>query len=210
MSSLPADTATLTDAQLAAALRNGDDAAFRMLLERYHAALLQLAQSFVSDASVADAVVREALGEVLLRLDTFDDARSSLSVWLFGIVINRARARSPVAEPAAAESLGPAVDPTRFRGPEDQYHGGWRTFPGSWGEARDQQLGSPEALARMRNTLDSLPRNQRQVVVLRDVLGCTAAEVSDLLGISDTLQRPLLHHARTRVREALASLMTGK
>lgn len=208
MASLPAETAALTDAQLVSALRNGDDAAFKMLLERYDAAMVQLAQSFARDPSVADDVVRAAWLDVLGRLAAFD-CRSKLSVWLFGIVIDHARAKSPVSDEPAEDQLAPAVDPARFRGPDDQYYGGWRTFPEPWGEAPDQRLRSPEALAYTRSAVDSLPPVQRQVVLLRDVHGCTGAEVSVLLGIAEAMQRALLHRARSSVREALASFMTG-
>lgn len=209
MASLPAETAALTDAQLVSALRNRDDAAFKVLLGRYHASMVQLAHSFVRDPSVADDVVRAAWLDVLGRLAAFD-SRSKLSVWLFGIVIDHARGTSPVSDESAEEQLAPAVDPARFRGPDDQYHGGWLTFPASWGESPDKRLRSPEALAYTRSAIDSLPPAQLRVVLLRDVHGCTAAEVSDLLGTAEAMQRALLHRARSSVREALASFMTGE
>jgi RNA polymerase sigma-70 factor (ECF subfamily) len=209
MASLPAETAALTDAQLVGALRNRDDAAFKTLLERYHASLLQLAQSFGRDPSVADDVVRATWLDVLGRLGDFD-GRSKLSVWLIGIVIEHSRARSAVSDEPAEAELAPAVEPSRFRGPDDEYHGGWRTFPASWGEAADQRLRSPEAQAWTRRAIDSLPPVQRRVVLLRDVHGCIAAEVSVLLGMTEPKQRALLHRARSSVREALASFMTGR
>ena len=209
MAPLPAETAALTDAQLVSALRSGDDAAFKMLLERYHTSMVQVAHSFVRDPAVADDIVRAAWLDALARLAAFD-GRSKLSVWLFGIVIDHARGTSPVSDEPAEEQLAPAVDPARFRGPNDQYDGGWRAFPAPWGEAPDKRLRSPEALAYTRNAIDSLPPAQRRVVLLRDVHGCTAGEVSDLLGMAEATQRALLHRARSSVREALASFLTGE
>jgi RNA polymerase sigma-70 factor (ECF subfamily) len=45
------------------------------------------------------------------------------------------------------------------------------------------------------------------VITLRDLVGCSAPEVCELLGISDGNQRVLLHRARSKVRRALAPVM---
>ena len=57
---------------------------------------------------------------------------------------------------------------------------------------------------RVQSLLTALPDSQRQVVVLRDVEGLPAAEVAELLGVSDGNQRVLLHRARARLRHLLA------
>ena len=49
----------------------------------------------------------------------------------------------------------------------------------------------------------ALPPAQREVVTLRDVEGWTAEEVCNVLEISDTNQRVLLHRGRSSVRRAL-------
>ena len=51
--------------------------------------------------------------------------------------------------------------------------------------------------------LNGLPERQREVITLRDVLGYTGAEVCNVLAISDTNERVLLHRARSRVRAAV-------
>src|SRR5262249_49314772 len=104
----------------------------------------------------------------------------------------------------------PAVDPDRFRGADDQYHGGWRTFPLAWGESPDQRLRSPEARAQVRVAVNSLSAIQQRIVILRDVHGCTPAEVSDLLAVAEETQRVLLHRGRARLRQLLASFLTGE
>ena len=210
MSSLRADTATLTDGHLLSGLRRGDDAAFRALLERYHGSLVELAETFLDDSSVAESLARDAWLALLGMLATLEEGVSP-SRLLFGIVIERARTISPPGTDTSADELvAPAVDPERFRGPEEQYHGGWRIFPPAWAGISDEVLRSREARGHVRIAVKSLPAAQRRVVILRDVHGCTTAEVSDLLGISDTTQRALLHRGRAKVRQALASFLTGE
>jgi RNA polymerase sigma-70 factor (ECF subfamily) len=58
-------------------------------------------------------------------------------------------------------------------------------------------------MAALRTAVDALPEAQRAVVILRDIVGCTAEETRNALGLSDTNQRVLLHRGRSRVRAAL-------
>ncbi|MFU8806353.1 MAG: RNA polymerase sigma factor, partial [Bradymonadaceae bacterium] len=50
---------------------------------------------------------------------------------------------------------------------------------------------------------EDLPPKQRSVVILRDVEGLDAAEVCELLKVSDGNQRVLLHRGRVSVRDAV-------
>jgi RNA polymerase sigma-70 factor, ECF subfamily len=47
------------------------------------------------------------------------------------------------------------------------------------------------------------------VITLRDVEGWSAQEVCNILDLSETNQRVLLHRGRTRVRQALDDHLTG-
>ena len=60
-----------------------------------------------------------------------------------------------------------------------------------------------ETLRVIESALAELPEAQRQVVVLRDVEGLSSEEICNILEVSDTTQRVLLHRGRARVRQAL-------
>ena len=54
----------------------------------------------------------------------------------------------------------------------------------------------------------ALPAGQRAVITLRDVVGCSSEEVCNVLDLSETNQRVLLHRARSKVRGALEDYLT--
>jgi len=199
------------DARLVASLRRGDERAFALLLDRYHASLVRLATAYVRDRAVAEEVAQETWLGVVEGIDRFE-GRSSLKTWIFRILTNRAKTRGeregrtiPFTALASFDDEGePSVEPERFL---DASHpvwpGHWASPPESWDEIPERRLESAETLARIRDAIDALPPLQAQVISLRDVEGWSSEEVCELLALSEVNQRVLLHRARSKVRGAL-------
>ena len=82
-------------------------------------------------------------------------------------------------------------------------------MPPGWGAAPEERLLSGEARSLINAAIDSLPPSQREVVTLRDSEGWTTEEVCNILQITETNQRVLLHRGRSRVRRALERYLTG-
>jgi|SRR5271157_1729539 len=203
--------ASAEDLRMVEALRSGNEGAFVSLIDQYHASMLRLAMVFVSSQAVAEEVVQEAWLGVLQGLDRFE-GRSSLKTWIFRILTNRAKTRAqregrsvPFSSLPEFNSdlTEPAVEPDRFRGPDQQWPGHWVSFPHRWDEIPEERILSQETLTRIQEAIDTLPHGQREVIVLRDVEGCSSDEACNLLGVSEANQRVLLHRARSRVRRAL-------
>jgi RNA polymerase sigma-70 factor (ECF subfamily) len=194
------------DAALVQRLLAGDEAAFSDLVALYHGSLQRLALTFVSDYGAAEEVVQDTWLGVLKGLRSFE-GRASLKTWIFRILVNRARTRG--ARDGRTINFSALEDPTDEEVPlADRFsaEGRWVQPPALWQEQ------DPEDLLLRRETADrllaavaSLPSNQRAVVTLRDIDGIDAQEVCNILGISETNQRVLLHRARTKVRAALES-----
>jgi len=200
------------DAALVERLRKRDEAAFLEIVQRYHGSLVRLAQSFVNSRAAAEDAAQETWIGVLQGIDRFE-GRSSLKTWIFRILINRSKTRAeregrsipfsalwdPKADPGE-----PSVDPSRFHGPEDpEWPYGWVSRPKDWGGTPEQRLLTQELRVRLEDAIAALPPSQREVITLRDVQGWTSEEVCNVLGISETNSRVLLHRARSKVRQAL-------
>ena len=193
-----------------AALRRGDEAAFVQLIDMYHASLLRLARSYVSDRAVAEEVVQETWLGVIRGIDRFE-GRSSLKTWIYRILTNTAKKRG-VRErrtvPFSALLSGDdgddgVVDADRFLAEGNLWAGHWASPPSSWGSAPEERLLAGEARELIEATIATLPDSQRQVITLRDVDGWSSEEVCNVLDLTEVNQRVLLHRARAKVRQAL-------
>jgi len=198
-------------------LRGGDEAAFVRVVNTYSASLKRLALAFVSSDGVAEEVVQETWLAVLTGIARFE-GRSSVKTWIFKILTNRAKTRairekrtisfSELEDPSEPDQ--PAVDPARF------LPAGHAAFPRHWASplehwsasAEDAVVGR-ETMGVLQRELDRLPPAQRVVVALRDVHGWPAAEVCEVLGLSEANQRVLLHRGRSRLRGALEVYFAG-
>ncbi len=195
-----------------AALRNGEEAAFTALVNRYHATMIRLAMIYVSDRSVAEEVAQEAWMGILRSLDNFE-GRSSLKTWMFRILTNRAKTRATREGRSIAfsdlwsidqEPDEPVLEPERFL-PSDhaQWPHHWATPPQSWAAVPEERMLSQETRALVQGAINTLPMSQRMVISLRDIAGWTSEEVCNVLNITESNQRVLLHRARAKVRRAL-------
>lgn len=204
--------ASADELQLIAALRAGDEAAFVTLVDRYHSMLLRLALMYVHSRAVAEEVVQETWLGVLQGLARFE-GRSSLKTWIFRILTNRAKTRGQregrsiaFSDLASAEAglAETSVDPDQFW-PADHpaWANIWVSYPRSWNELPEERLVARETLAKLRAAIAALPPAQREVITLRDIEGWSSEEICNMLIITETNQRVLLHRARAKVRRAL-------
>jgi RNA polymerase sigma-70 factor (ECF subfamily) len=203
------------DTVLVEALRRGEEAAFVSLVQRYGPLMQRVALGYVRTQAVAEEVVQETWLGVLRGIDRFE-GRSSLKTWLFRILVNRARTRGarehrslPLSALEAAGSDEP-VDPDAFLDAGHPAWGGWwASYPCSWEGIPDDRVLARETLGLAREAVAALPERQREVLVLRDVIGMGPEEVCAALGISDGNQRVLLHRGRAKVRRALEPHLNG-
>ncbi len=199
------------DQEMAARLRAGDEAAFREIVREYGGRLARLARSFSRNDAVIEEAVQETWLAVIRGIHGFE-GRAPLRTWIFGILANQAR-RLAVrehrhAQTALGGNLAAGSGSASETGDERETgmggNGMWVESPVPWGlENPESAMLTRETLQVIEAALADLPEAQRQVLLLRDVEGLGSEEVCNVLELSDTNQRVLLHRGRARVRRAL-------
>jgi len=183
------------EAGLLAAARRGDRAALTELLARHQQRVFGFGVKMCGDPEDAKDVAQETL---MTMARTVQDFRgdASLSTWLYTVARSfciKKRRRSKGA-PAHHEPLDKATQ---------ERHAEPSVTP-------EQLLLSREARESVAAALDRLEPEAREVIVLRDIEGLTAAEVAEVTGLSVPAIKSRLHRARAALREALLDLVGGE
>jgi RNA polymerase sigma-70 factor, ECF subfamily len=193
-----------------AAARNGDEDAYRRLLEPYTSELHAHCYRMLGSVHDAEDALQDASLRAWRGLARFE-GRSSLRSWLYTIATNTCLnliAKRP--KRVLPVDFGPAADP--HDGP------GMPLVESVWVDPYpDQPMGLPDGLigpeARYEQresvelafvaALQHLPPNQRAALILREVLGFSAQETADALGTSVASVNSALQRARKTVDEKL-------
>lgn len=201
---------TLSEHDLIARIRDGDEATFASLLDSWSAGMHRVAASYVATSAIADDVVQDAWLAVIEHIDSFE-GRSTLKHWVFRIVANTAKTRARRDHRSSAVgsmTLGTevTVEPARFRPGGEPYPGHWQEPPAPWPSPEQMALAT-ELRRQVTDAVEHLPARQRAVIALRDIEGLTSQETCELLDLTPANQRVLLHRARAAVRAELENYL---
>ena len=164
----------------AARAKEGDADALRYLYLSYADNVYGYVCSIVRDEYEAEDVTQHIFAKLVGGLRHYEPRLVPFSAWILRVAHNAAidhvRARRPVPVDAV-----PAAD-----------------------AAQDDS--GRERFADLRMALDSLPREQRDVLVLRFFLGLTPREVAERMGRSEDAVHGLQHRGRRRLRSEMLAL----
>lgn len=175
--------------ELVDAARTGDREAETTMITWINPAIVRYCRARIgrggSAFATADDVAQEIIAGVLKALPGFADASSSFMPFVYGIAANKVadhyrRVARDRYEPVA--DVPDAADP---------------------GLGPEQLVVRHELTDRMAALLRSIPPRQREILVLRMVVGLTATEIAPLLNMSPTAVRVAQHRALTALRGRL-------
>jgi RNA polymerase sigma-70 factor, ECF subfamily len=184
------------EAELVRQLLSHDEHAFSLVVRAYQGKMLRLARALVGEA-LAEEVVQETWLAVLKALPDFE-GRARLKTWILHILCNIAKSQLRREARSARTTQwwddGPPGE-ARFDA-NDQ----WRSPPCPWQEETPEALLKAEELRQcIESAIAALPPAQQAVLTLRDLEGLAMDEICNILEISPTNGRVLLHRARARL-----------
>jgi RNA polymerase sigma-70 factor (ECF subfamily) len=158
----------------------GDGDAMRYLYLHFADNVYGYVCSILRDEHDAEDVTQQIFSKLLTSLERYEPSSVPFSAWILRVSRNAAidhmRARRAIPFEEVRSTEEPSSDIGRER----------------WGD--------------LCTALDTLPSDQRQVVMLRFVVGLSPAEIAARLGRTEDAVHALQHRGRRRLREQLALL----
>lgn len=156
----------------------------------YLAALHGYVRSMTRDDATAEDLVQDTVVRALERRDSLSDP-ARMRGWLFRIAHNLTVDHYRRLREEPREDVAERIDEQ------------WR--PDEYTVDAEAVVARAETAAEVREALVRLPASHRTVVVLRDGLGWSVAEVADVLGIGVPAAKQRLRRGRMMLVSALAS-----
>jgi RNA polymerase sigma factor (sigma-70 family) len=187
------------DADLVAAVRDGDDTAFEELYRRYHGRISAFVCRMLHDEARCEDVAQEAFMSALRRMRA-TDCEINFKPWIYQIARNAAidsyRRNSHAVEVSMDADDGlRASDRTRLVGVD----GG-----------PDSALLTKERLTHLQSAFDELSDVHTKVLVMRELEGMSYREIGDKLDLTRPAVESALFRARRRLENEYEEIADGR
>jgi len=188
--------ADISDEALMIRYQRGDKAAFTALVRRHQMPLFNFALRQLRVQSQAEDVVQEAFVRVVQNAADFKH-EARFTTWVYTITrnlcIDQLRKR--------ALRRHASLDDSRT-GEEGEPTLGEQTADSRASVERDAT--GTELKERIVKALDTLPDEQREVFLLREIAGLPFKEIAEVTGIAENTVKSRMRYALERLQEALA------
>lgn len=182
----------MTEQELIYGLQNGDEQAFRELVNRFQNRVFNTALGLLQQHTDAEDIAQEVFIQVYRSVHAFKQ-EASLSTWLYRITVTKSldhlRSKKRKKRFAFVSSLFGA-DNTPLHEPADFNHPG-------------VQLAQKEDAAMLFKLIDQLPENQRTAFILNKVEALSYIQIAEILGSTESAVDSLLQRAKQNLRKKI-------
>ncbi|UCE19848.1 MAG: RNA polymerase sigma factor [Gemmatimonadota bacterium] len=172
----------------------GDRAAFKRLVEKYHKAVLNLAYRFLGNREEAEDAAQEVFLRVYNSAKRYEP-QAQFTTWLFRIAtnfcLNKLRHRQRLQEVPLESSSNRTEQVSDLNLPAPE-----QTRPDDHLEQKERNRIIAESIA-------SLPPNQRMAVILKRFEGLSYQEIAKVLNVSVSAVESLLFRAKQTLKKKL-------
>jgi RNA polymerase sigma-70 factor, ECF subfamily len=160
--------------------QDGDMGALHFLYVRYAADVRRHVESFVKDRHEAEDITQDVFIKLIRVIGKYEPREVPFAAWILRVARNA------------------ALDHLRAR----------RIIPCEEVRLNDEATGqiARQRSQDLREALEQLPREQREVLVLRHIVGLSPVEIAEVLGKTESSIHGLHHRGRASFRSALEDL----
>jgi len=187
------------DIDLVCAFKNGNCSAFEKIVLKYQDRVYNLCYRFLGDKQEAEDSAQEIFIKVYRALKGFK-LKSSFYTWLYRIVINTCKNRVKSIEYRRSKS-SVSIDNDQ----EKKDHG----ISGitDKNDLPDTNLEHKEKIKRIQEAINSLPPDQKTMVILRDIEGLSYEEIASITKNRLGTVKSKLSRARLGLRNKLEGII---
>jgi RNA polymerase sigma-70 factor (ECF subfamily) len=184
-----------SDESLMLRYRDGDVRAFELLVTRHRKPLFNFILRFVRDTAQAEDVTQEAFLRLVKGADAYE-RQAKFTTWLYTIARNLCVDASRRGKHRKAASLdAPLSDDDGAASLLDLLPDGTAGV--------DRQAQSRELGLRLRQAIEALPDEQREIFLLREVADLQFNEIANVVGCPENTVKSRMRYALEKLREAL-------
>lgn len=183
-----------SDSKLVSAVLAGDTSAYRGLVERYQGRVFAVVYGMIRNREDATDLTQETFVRAYQNLKSYR-TESSFYTWIYRIANNALIDHTRRMKKRTHEALDEGIATRDTGGVMSEGH--HRDSPG-------RNLERKELHGKLLAALETLPEDQRQAIVLREVDGLSYREISEVLGIPEGTVMSRLFYARKKLQTALA------
>ena len=167
------------DREIVRQVVNGDADAFRLLVERYNRPVISMIRNIVNDYAAAEDIAQDVFLTAYKKLNTFDNARSRFSTWLFTIAKNKS------INAIRAQSRRKRIE-SQYQRPENP-----------------DEKNNEDVFKQLDAALERIPRKQKTAFVMAHFENLPYAEIAQIEGVSIGTIRSRVFRAKKKIAAAI-------